>query len=276
MSGGWAFGQEWCNNQSIGMSTAAATMTALTVSTTSANTKNTYTQLIASTAGDINVIDLSITNSGNPAINSGIYTDIAIGAAASEVVILNNLLIGTSTVGSGSHMSRWCIPVNIPNASRVSARFAASTTTNTSTGNGSAVGIQGYDTGFSGQAGFAGMDAVGQTNGVGTTLTSTTTALIKSAYYQVTASTTRDYAGFILGFDQSTTSMQYLVDVALGAAGSEKIIVNNHNYIEFTNQRSPISSLIMVPIPFGTRVSARVEASVANGKANLTVYGLYA
>ncbi len=273
MSGGWAFTPEWSNNQSAGASTTISAGTGLTISTSSVNVKNTYTQLVASTTGDINMLE--VYQSVNPLpTNSTVYTDIAVGAGGSEVIVANNLILGApiSTTLAGN---RFCLPVNIPSGSRIAARHALSSSTTTTTTVGPFVAIAGFENGMVGAAPFAGVDSVGQNNGVGTVIGTTTTANTKSAYYQLTAASTQDYAGFIIGFNTGTANSNILVDVAVGAGGSETNIVSNY-WISCGNAQFSSNSMpIMIPIPSGTRLSARAQSGTVSGLVGLSLYGIY-
>jgi len=81
------------------------------------NTKGTYTELIASTpyATRYLQIELSVAN-GNV---DQTMIDIAVGAAASEIIILNNLYIGRLI---GNQTAQILLPVFIPAGVRLSAR----------------------------------------------------------------------------------------------------------------------------------------------------------
>ncbi len=273
MSGGWAFTPEWSNNQAVGASTLVSFGTQLTVSTSSVNVKNTYTQLVASTVSDINVLEVYQVCSPLP-INSTVYTDIAVGAGGSEVVVANNLISG-GPVGQTIAGNRYCLPVSIPAGSRVAARHALSSSTTTTTTVAPFVAIAGFENGMVGAEGFAGVDSVGQNSGVGTVLQTTTTANRKSAYYQLAASTTSDYAGFIVGFNMATVNLNFLVDIAVGAGGSEQNIISNYWLTSALGDGIMNSVPIMVPIPAATRVSARAQCGTASGLIGLTLYGIY-
>ncbi len=275
MSSGWAFTPEWSNNQSVGFTTAASRGTLLTISTSSVNVKNTYTQLIASTASDINVLEVLQTCSPVP-VNSTVYTDIAVGAGGSEVIIANNLATGAANNGTNGG-NRFCLPVSIPSGSRIAARHALSSSTTTTTSVTPFVQINCFENGMVGAAPFAGVDSVGQNSGVGTVIGTTTTANVRSAYYQLTASSARDYAGFLMGFDTANPT-SWLIDVAVGAGGSEKNIISNFFLNVAANSGVCVmtSSPFMIPIPSGTRISARGMANAISGLIGLSLYGIYA
>ncbi len=273
MSGGWAFTPEWSNNQAIGTSTASSFGAILTISTSSVNVKNTYTQLTASTVGDINALEVYQIVNPIP-VNSTIYTDIAVGGAGSEVIIANNLITGGPSPNTAQG-NRYYLPVNIPSGSRVAARYALSSSTTTTTGTVTALmQINGFENGMVGAAAFAGVDSIGQSTGVGTVLQTTTTANIKSAYYQLSASSARDYAGFIMGFNTGN-GVNLLVDVSVGAAGSEKNIITNYYINNGANTGISSSLPIMIPIPSGTRLAARAQSGTLSGFVGLSLYGIY-
>ncbi len=273
MSGGWAFTPEWSNNQSVAFSTSTSRGTLLTVTTSSVNVKNSYTQLIASTVSDINMLEVYQLITPLP-INSTVYTDIAVGAAGSEVIVANNLATG-APVANTSGGNRFCLPVNIPAVSRIAARHALSSSTTTTTTVAPTVQINCFENGLVGAAPFAGVDSVGQNSGVGTVLGTTTTANVKSAYYQLVASSAKDYAGFIMGFD-TFTGGHFLIDVSVGAAASEKNIVSNYYLLGTPGPAITNSTPIMVPIPSGTRIAARAQCSIISGVVGLSLYGIYA
>lgn len=95
-----------------------------------ANTKNTtWTQLIASTAFDAQLIVVELAGSAANATDTSTLIDIGIGAAAAETVIIPDLLAGfipTPDVGS---CRSYIFPLYIPSGSRLSARSASVRTT---------------------------------------------------------------------------------------------------------------------------------------------------
>lgn len=93
----------------------------------STHTKGNYAQLISSTARDSYGITVLVNNVGTASVNSRMLVDIAIGAAASEVVLIPNLLAGNAApwanvMGGGV---LYHFPVFIPSGTRISARCQA-------------------------------------------------------------------------------------------------------------------------------------------------------
>lgn len=96
-----------------------------------------------------------------------------------------------------------------------------------------------------------------------------TTANTKGAYKEIIASTVRPAKGYTLFFhgDPSTTiSNFFLFDVAVGAAGSEQIILANAHVAakDFGPPVSPnVIGPIWTPIPAGSRLAVRGQCSSA-------------
>lgn len=97
----------------------------------SANTKSSWTQLTASTAGPIQAISLSIDQAGDTARSlCGWLVDIGIGGAGSEQVVVPNLFLSAeATLDLVTPTAFGPLPVDIPSGTRVAARAQCSITT---------------------------------------------------------------------------------------------------------------------------------------------------
>ena len=243
----------------------------------SANTKGSWTQYTASTTQDCCLIDIVM---GYRVVATGRNQgsmDIGIGASGSEGVIIQALTC--SGMGDTYSYARYVFPINIPVGTRIAVRGQASGTTGT--GN-IYVAIATYDGFYEQCDGYAGVDAIGFNNAAtqGTTLTPIASGSVKGSYAQLIASTTRDYAGFFAIMDQQNTSQgnaeSFLFDIAVGAAGSEQIIVPNAGIFSY-DACQPQGHYLPIKIPAGTRISARCINSDAavTPTMGLTLYGLY-
>lgn len=247
----------------VGTSTGSSRGTIVTSSAT-ANTKGSFTQLIASTSVDAAAILVQF-NTGFTTSSTSSGVDIAIGGAGSEQVIVNNLYVeGGRTNGVAA--PGYVVPVAIPAGSRVSARSQSSSTS-------IQCGVQvtllpgGVD-------GAAGVDAYGfnAATTLGTSVDPGGTANTKGAYVQITAGLSTDISGFALNFGglnqtTSTASQFLLVDIAIGGSGSEKIIVPNFPALKLRNnsvQGYPHGTAYVfpIPIPSGTRIAIRGQGSL--------------
>lgn len=97
------------------------------------HTKGSYAQLIASTSRPSYGITIVIHNVGVASTNARMLVDIAIGAAASEQVIIPNLLAGNASAWNAASNGGTCyhFPIAIPSGVRISARCQASTASDT-------------------------------------------------------------------------------------------------------------------------------------------------
>jgi hypothetical protein len=272
MGGGFPLGLELCNGKALVDTTISNGV--LVNPSASANTKGAFTQLIASTAADACWMVVQVQN-----VISRYAVDIAVGAAASEVVIANNLF--SQSGGTTRNVSHYIFPCAIPAGTRVSAR---SQTQTASDSNHFWCGVALFDGSFTQIEGAAGVDALGFAAGSTglTTVTSNASANTKGTYSQLIASTAVDYMGLILALDNQNgsgvTSASYLIDIAVGAGGAEQVIVPNIvlNYaltatVFFPGSAGPY----FVPIPAGTRVAVRCQDNVGGLLINLGTYGIY-
>ena len=91
----------------------------------------------------------------------------------------------------------------------------------------------------------------------------------KASWTELNASLTRDYAGFVLQIgDMGTANQTYLIDIAIGGAGSEKILVENV-YVDASGTFYAGDNFdFPIVLPKGARLAIRGQTS--NG-SNVTV-----
>lgn len=211
------------------------------------NTKGSYTQLIASTAhpaGGLLVILGGANTSG------GAYlVDIAVGAAASEQIILPDLYYHAQ---SDSTYMYFYIPVSVPKATRLSARVQCSSASRTLRVN--VVPVSGEA--VSGAAVAYGTDAA---NSRGTQLVSSGTGNTKGSWVELTSATTHPHR-WCIAMLRGVSGSQYLVDIGVGGSGSEQVIVPNIN-LRDSSGGDPVSFGFPLMLPKGTRVAGRCQAA---------------
>jgi hypothetical protein len=90
----------------------------VTVTFGAANTKGSWTEVIASTAKDVRAIGVEIW----AGCSGGAMMDIGTGAAGFEAVLIPDLFLfnGSSLPGSGHR--HWLIPIKVPAGTRLAAR----------------------------------------------------------------------------------------------------------------------------------------------------------
>jgi len=270
MSGGFPNIGDLCNGNSIGSVASGPAGTTVTPSAT-ANTKGSWTQLIAATAADAVALVINIFQFNVTATPFGLAIDIGIGASGSETVIVPNISNWASTNFTMIEI-QLALPIAIPKGTRISARCQA----DQASGNACQIVLQTYDGGFTQSEGAAGVDAIGfnASTTAGTAVTAGNSA--KGSYAQITAATTRDYIGLFAIIDcngvASPPDNFALVDIAIGASGSEQIIIPDA-FCDPFNQYPVVMPFTAVNIPAGTRLACRINS--ATGTYNVTIYGVY-
>lgn len=105
---------------------------------------------------------------------------------------------------------------------------------------------------------------------VGTTITAGSPAHVKGSYAALAASAPFDADGFYLhAGGGASLRTDILIDIAIGGAGSEVVIVPNLLYMAAGVRSQPV--YFHVPIKAGTRVAARSQSITAGATAALIV-----
>lgn len=226
-----------------------------------ANTKGNYTELIAATAADAYGFLLAVINHTD--VNTSLI-DIAQGGAGSEQVIVPNFY----TQGAGEGWNHAFIPLYIPKGVRLATRSQDS-------GGGSRqfrVGVWPMYGDFNAMAALS----VATQYGVDTS-TSTTTAVTasgsintKGSYAQLTASC-NEIRWAVLQLRPNSNNY-YLIDIAVGGAGSEQVIVPNLHVRGASGRSFPIGFPLSVPA--GSRISARCQCNTASQSVQVALLGV--
>ena len=240
----------------------------------STNTKGSYTQLIAATTSDACAAVVTLNLILEAAATSSV--DIAVGASGSEHIIIPDLIcpLGGDTILNTSSIM---LPVNIPAGSRIAARTQCSTASKTV-----GISMQLFDGAIYGHEGAGGVDAIGFSSAatVGTAVVAGSQA--KSAYVQLTAATARDYRGIFIATDAQSsnsngTSRRTFYDIAIGASGSEQIIIPDWSNMTWAGLCvGYFSPFFEIEIPAGTRIAvAAGDTQSGTATTGVTVYGVY-
>jgi len=267
MSGGYPLGPALCNGTDIGTSlTNIGTQT-----TNGLNAFGSWVQLTASSPIDVCWIDVSLFPTNNS--STRVAWQIGVGAAGSEKVIIDSMVDGSNTGSSDAGF--YSFPISIPAGTRIAVRSAGSAAADA----GNFCNVRLYDGDFF-QEGAAGVDALGfvAASTTGTTVTAGTPTGTKGSYAQIVASTSRDYFGFFLAnLNASSTTDKVLFDIAIGAAGSEQIIVPNLGlHPGGAGSRFTLAGPFFIPVPAGSRIAMRADSGVLAGTtSDNIIYGLY-
>jgi len=277
MAGGWPIGSEVCNGTDQGSVTTTSNGTAV-VTSSSTNTKGSWTQLIASSAIDACWI---VVTGGAASTADTLAFDIGVGASGSEIAIIQNIINFSNN--SWPIDSRLAFPCQIAAGTRISARAQATVASQTMN-----IQVTLFDGEWNALEGAEGVvDTYGfvSSTTLGTAIDPGATTNTKGTYAQLTASTTADLLGFMLAFDFQNDNagavgqITNLIDISTGASGSEIVLVPNIviNYMNYGSADGcaiyPTHiPFIPCPIPAGTRIAARAQSS--NATATTRVFGL--
>lgn len=243
-------------------STAASTGYATVAASATPHTKGAWVQVTAATGGPIeqlalHVRDVLAANSGD----TSTLVDIGVGASGSEVVVAPNLLLGHN-FGNPTIT----LPLRIPAGVRVALRMQSAVASKSAL----ITVVLSESQSWLDVAPFA---SVATTYGAdtatsnGTLIPTPGSVNSKGAWVEITASTTRP-ARFLLPMfanapaDTAVTTINNLVDIGIGAAGSEQVIVPNL-FVHQTTAEAVVQPYVAVPvnIPAGTRLSMRYQKS---------------
>lgn len=238
------------------------------------NTKGSWITLISglSTPGAwINLGTSRVTSVGDRSA----LIDLGIGAAGSETVVVSNLVMGFRSVRGT------LFPLHIPAGATLRARVSTSIANDF-------VRVRTHvfhgepDCGMSVPGRVTTYGAATATSG-GTGVSPPGTANVKGSYAQLTSATTAPiHALMVLAQGSTSGSMsniEYLIDIAVGASGSETIIVPDFAVFaqddEYIYPRSHEFLPLSTCIPAGVRLSARCLAVNSNltTAIELAVYG---
>lgn len=269
-------------SESFGTNATGTTNSATAItSSATANTKGSYTQLMASTSFDAAAIMLELnTNFGD----TNYLLDVAVGAAASEQIIIPNLALAFN-VGMALSV---LFPIAIPAGSRLSARCQDNFGS-------SLVHMSGqlFSSSFLNTPPFHTVTAYGANTATsaGTIADGGAVANTKGAWAQLSASTTQAHDGLIIAAVKSpqstvvTADYSQLADIGVGAAGSENILIPDIRCLASRSPSSSFKGALQPPIfcypqcdiPAGVRLAVRQLSSSTNAadRANsYVVYGL--
>lgn len=236
-----------------------------------ANTKGSYTELVSSTSTDAaGLLVRYDAATGNTTSN---LIDIAIGAASSEQIIVDNMLLDNNV----RYAHEIIIPLRIPAGTRIAARSQSSTSSGSvicqihliTETFGNDLPPVGYVTTYGAATADSG----------GTSVDPGGTANTKGGYTEIIASTAKAHCGliFLIGHRNNGTMVQtsWLVDIAVGAASSEQVIISNIQVrADPDEQLTILAPFIPVQIPAGTRLSIRVQCSITDATDRILDYCL--
>lgn len=265
--------QDYAANSTIAVAASAGNLGVAPNAGGTANTKGAWSQIVASTAADCSIVCVQTFGLKSTTTVNGISVDIGVGAAGSEKVLIPDLLHWyNAVVNNFIVVNSVVFPLNIPSGTRIAARAQADLATPGTT---LQCNVILFDPGFGVPEGCAGVDAIGfvAATTTGTAVTPGASGA-KGSYAQLVASTARDYCGFFLSEFQGVNAGYRTLDIAIGAAASEQIIIPD--IFSFNPWFTSFLPYYPVPVPSGVRLSMRVSDTKPDTSNGLVViYGVY-
>jgi hypothetical protein len=189
------------------------------------------------------------------ASNTQALLNLGIGASGQESVIVSDLAFGGALAFSTFH-----IPINIPIGARIAVQLRSAVASKSTT-----MGIRLYGGGLGLEGGHRAITYGAVTaSSMGTVITAPTAAnTAEGVWVPITTSTTLPIRWLILGLSAPNTTLatavEGLLDIGVGAAGSEREIITDLPFSVSANEELNVPRPLTFPvsIPAGARVSAR-------------------
>jgi hypothetical protein len=234
---------------------------------TSAHTKGSYSELIASTSANAGLLVLMAQDIAAAATNTATLIDVATGASGSETAIISNLAVGGALTTTGPTGVAVAVPLKIPSGTRLSARIQSVVTG----GKTATAQVFLFDVGGDYATAPTSVDVI-----TGDTATSQGISFsgASGTWVQAIASTSRAYRAVAIMPSTHNSNIATIgpqLELGVGASGSEQVFgltVASYNNNEAVQSSPPYLSLFGRNIPSGSRLA--VKHSIA---ANPDRYG---
>jgi hypothetical protein len=238
-----------------------------------AHTKSAYVEIAASLAHDVSGIWLLLGGFWENTLPS-VLVDIAVGAAASEKVVISNIL-RDATKGNYRYTTLSFIPLSLKKGQRISARYQCEALSETF---GVQVRVQYAGNWADDSLQHAVTYGANTADTGGVEITPSGSLDTKGSWAEITAATERDHEAIMVncsaGADISRATQSQLIDIGAGASGSEIVIVSNLPVSMHTqaDQISPQAmGAFLLHIKGGTRLSARSQTSATISSTTLDI-----
>jgi len=239
-----------------------STSTATEFITTGAGA-NTAQELVASLSRDVDLIEVQYGNGANSTMHD-YGLNIAIGAAASEQIVIPDILAHGKSTSSFSRQGMY-LPFHLPSGQRISYIVDSDGATR-----GVAVGYRFWAKRPGGKVGYKNAFSEGYNSRAGITIDPGGTANTKGSWTEITASTSQAMKSVLIcmtiNSNANSGACVGLVDLAVGAASSEQVVIENMCYRGTTGEPVLPSLLYDIEIPSGTRIAVRSQCSITDSQ----------
>jgi hypothetical protein len=240
----------------------------------SAHTKGSYAQLIASTAADASFIVVQVYGVGAIGANTATLLDLATGASGSEVNFASNIAIGGLSVASGGLRVGGLIgfPIKIASGTRISARIQSVVTG----GKTASLIVFLINAGDYATAPTS-VDVIGSDTA---TSQGTSFSGASGTWVQATASTSQAYRAVTLvgsSHDAAMAAQTGIYEMGVGASGSEVGFGEaryEHSALEFTSLMTPYVYMSGRNIPSGSRLAVKHPITADPSKYGFCLIGI--
>jgi hypothetical protein len=240
---------------------------------TSAHTKGSYSELIASTSANAGLLVLMVQDVATTATNTATLIDVATGASGSETVIISNLAVGGALTTASPVGVAVSIPFQIPSGTRLSARIQSVVTG----GKTATAQIFLFDVGGDYATAPTSVDVIGgnTANSQGISFSGAS-----GTWVQATASTSQAYRAVAIVPSMHSTGIATIgpqLDIGVGASGSEQafgVTVASYSNSEAVQSSPPYLSLFGRNIPAGSRLAVRHNIATSPTVYGFTLIGI--
>jgi hypothetical protein len=240
---------------------------------TSAHTKGSYSELIASTSANAGLLVLMVQDIAAAATNTATLIDVATGASGSETAIISNLAVGGALTTTGPTGVAVSIPFQIPSGTRLSARIQSVVTG----GKTATAQVFLFDVGGDYATTPTSVDVI-----TGDTATSQGISFsgASGTWVQAIASTSRAYRAVAImpsTHNSNIATIAPQLELGVGASGSEQVFgstVASYNNNEAVQSSPPYLSLFGRNIPSGSRLAVKHSIAANPDRYGFTLIGI--
>jgi hypothetical protein len=239
---------------------------------TTANTKGSWSQLLASSSGNTSFIFISANNIGSTGVNTATLLDIGTGASGSETAIIGDVAVGASSSFGAGNSNVFGVPFKIASGTRVSARMQSVV----------AGGKTAFITAFLMDLGNydtapTSVDVIGAdtANSKGISFSGAS-----GSWTEAIASTSRAYRAVCCVLSSHNSDIAGITitwDVGIGASGSEVVFGNGRAAVgsnELLSNAIPYNYLFGRKIPAGSRLAVRHNIAANPDRYGFTLIGV--
>lgn len=245
-----------------------------------ANTKGAWVTVIASTAVDAKALLIQVSHDNSAVVDERALVDIGVGAAASEVVLVPNLIGGGIGYTTVKHCHSYILPVRVAAGTRIAARFQSNRASSWG-----AIHVHVTLLAYAGGRDYGAVDSIGLSTAasIGTDVDPGASANTKGTWTSLGTTTKPirklSLASCTQNADNTSGNWQtWMCDVATANDNSGIVLPDLQLVRHFaTAMLTPVLGPFDVEIPSGTTLYARLASNENNSgrrKLWLAAYGM--